>query len=107
MYDPELAPVGIHMDAVLDDFDTAECVGNVAAGKFIMIARHKHHTHALTRLAQNFLHNVVVRLRPVPVLAQLPTVDNVTYEVERLAIQPPQKLQERLGLTACRAQVNI
>jgi hypothetical protein len=40
---------------------------------------------ALAHSAQDFLHHVVVRLRPIPFAAQLPTINDVANQVQMIA----------------------
>ena len=73
------------MDAVFDHIDAAEIVGDITARELVVIAGHEDHACALAGLAQDLLHHVVVALRPVPRSAQLPAVDDVADQVQRLA----------------------
>ena len=41
------------------------------------------HPHALARLAQDLLDDVVVRLLPVPVIFEPPAINDVAYKVEK------------------------
>jgi hypothetical protein len=61
----------------------------------------------LRALRSSFLHHVVVRLRPVPAAPQLPAVDDVAHQVQRLAVHRAQEVQQRCGLAAGRAQVQV
>ena len=72
-----------------------------------MIARHIDDARALARLAQELLHHVVVRLRPVPARAQLPAVDDVADEIDRLGVVPAQEVEQPLGLAAARAEMHV
>jgi hypothetical protein len=64
-------------------------------------------SRALARLAQQLLHHVVVRLRPVPAAAQLPAVDDVAHQVQRLALHVRRKSSRPCRLAAGRAQVQV
>jgi hypothetical protein len=66
MDDQIAAAVGRHMDRLLDHVDAAEMRTVVVAQEFVVIARDVEQLRALARLAQQLLHYVVVRLRPVP-----------------------------------------
>ena len=65
------------------------------------------HSPASRTLAQELLHHVVVRLRPEPAATQLPAVDDVAHEVEVVARVGLEEVQQRRGLTARRAQVQV
>ena len=72
-----------------------------------MVAGHVDHAGALARLAQQLLHYVVVRLRPVPARAQLPSVDDVADEVDHVRIMIPQKVEQQGRLAAARSEMHI
>ena len=67
------------------DFDPAEVHAAKGPYHLVVIARDVNDMRSLARLAQDLLHDVVVRLRPVPLTAQLPAVDDVADEEERVA----------------------
>jgi hypothetical protein len=48
-----------------------------------------------------------VRLRPVPSRFQLPAVDNVADQINRIRIMPAQEVKQAFGLAAARAEMNI
>jgi len=104
---PQLAAVGRLVDVLLHHINAAEVVVEVLAREFVVVARHKDHAGALARLAQQLLHDVVVRLRPVPTAAQLPAVDDVAHEEQRLAFNGPQEIKQGFGLATRRAQVQV
>jgi len=72
-----------------------------------VIARHEHHARTLARLAQQFLHHIVVRLRPIPTLAQLPAVDDVAHQIQRSRLMVLQEIQQVIGLATGCAEMNI
>ena len=45
--------------------------------EFVMIAGDIDDIGAVTGLLQNFLHNIVVRLRPIPRTLQSPSINNI------------------------------
>ena len=107
VHHPEPASVGRGVDDLAQDLDAAEAVSQIAPGELVVVARHEHHPGALAHLAQQLLHHVVVCLRPVPLALELPAVDDVAHQVERVALHRLEELQQRLGLTAGRAQVQV
>jgi len=48
---------------------------------FVMIARYVEYLRTLSRLAEDSLDHIVVRLRPVPPALQAPAIDDVADEV--------------------------
>ena len=85
MGNPHAAAIGRGVHRVVHDFDAAKMVIAKATGKFVVIAWNKNNLGAFARPAQQLLHHVVVRLGPVPALAQLPAVHNVTHQIQVLA----------------------
>ncbi|MNW08290.1 hypothetical protein D3C71_2050510 [compost metagenome] len=63
--------------------------------------------HALARPAQDLLHHVVVRLRPVPRLAQTPAVHDVADEIEVVGLVVLQEIEKILRLASPRAQMDV
>ena len=78
-----------------------------AARKLVVVAGNEDHVAALARTAQQLLHHVVMGLRPVPLAAQLPAVNDVTHQVQIVAGVGLEKLNQGLGLAAGRAQVQV
>ena len=72
-----------------------------------MIARHIDDLGALARLAQHLLHEVVVRLRPVPVRLQRPAVDDVSDEIDRVGVVAAEEIQQSVGLRAASSEMDI
>ncbi len=73
----------------------------------IVVARHIDHARSLARAAQEFLHHIVVRLRPVPATAQLPAVQNVANQIQRVRFVVLQEIEQELGLATGRAEVDV
>ena len=107
MNDQIAAAVGAGMHGVLDHLDAAEMGAVVVAQEFVVIAGHVDDAGALARLAQQLLHHVVVSLRPVPVRAQRPAVDDVADEIDGLGFVPAQEIEQPLGLAAPRAEMHV
>ena len=95
------------MDGVLDHLDAAEMGAVIVAQEFVVIAGQVDEAGALARLAQKLLHHVVVRLRPIPARAQLPAVDDIADQIDRLGIVIAQEVEQTFGLAAARAEMNI
>ena len=87
--------------------DAAECEVEKMTGGFVVVAGDVDDLGALARLAQDLLHDVVVRLLPVPAAPQLPAVDDVADEVEVIRFGAPQKLEQAGSLAAGRPQMGI
>jgi hypothetical protein len=75
------------------------------AGGLVVVAGDVDHLDALAGHAQNLLHHVVVGLRPVPAALQLPAVDDVADQIEPVALDVADEVEQDLGLAASRAEV--
>ena len=104
---PEAPAVHEFMDALVHDVYAAEVVAHVAARELVMVSGHIDDPGALARLAQQFLDDVAVRLRPVPGAAQLPAVDDVADEIERVALDSPKESEQCFSLAAGSAEVQV
>ena len=58
--------VGQLMDRFLGDLDPADMRANLFTQEFLVIPGHVNNSRTFPHAAQHFLHDVVVRLRPVP-----------------------------------------
>jgi len=103
----KLRAVGLDVDRLLLDAHVAECELAVLPRCLVVVAGDIDHVGALARLAQDLLHHVVVRLRPVPPALQAPAVDDVAHQVEIVALVLPQEVEQQFGLAAAGAKVNI
>ena len=95
------------MDRSLLDLDAAEMGAVIVAQEFVVVAREVDYAGALARLTQDLLHDVIVRLRPVPAGAQLPAVDDVADQIDRFRIVITQEVEQAFGLAAARAEMNV
>ena len=105
--DPQLAAVGQFVDVLVHHLHATKVVAQVFAGKLVVVAGDEDDVRAFACLAQDLLHHVVVGLRPVPVAAQLPAINDVAHQEQRFAVHRAQEVQQRLGLAARRAQVHV
>ena len=107
VHDQIAAAVGGLMDRGLDHLDPAEMGTVIIAQEFVVIPRHVDEAGALAGLAQQLLHHVVVRLRPVPARPELPAVDDVADQINRVGVVIAQEIEKAIGLTAACAEMNI
>ena len=103
----EAPAVGGDMDRFRQHDDAAEAVPGEVAEAFVVIARDVDDARALASLAQQFLDDVVVRLMPVPGAAHPPDIDDVADEIEVIGLGRPQEIEEKLGIAALGAEVNV
>ena len=113
-YGIKLMPVDDeHAAAARQTMDRMPLHGDIAvsaekAGEhFVVVTRDVNDACALARFAENFLDNVVVLLRPVTAAAQLPDVDQIAHYIERFAFVLAQEFEQRTGIAAARAQMDV
>ena len=104
--DENAAPVRGDMHGVF--LDSNRSVGPEMAGEeFVVIARDVDDPRSFARLAQDFLDDVVVFLRPVDSAAERPDINQVTDDVEGVEFVFFQESEERIRAAAPRAQVDV
>jgi len=100
----EIAPsVGPCMDGAVGYHDAAEMHALEHAQELVVIAGDIGDAGALSGLAQQFLHHVVVGLRPVPASSEAPAIDDVADQKNRLGLVKPQEVDQELGLGRSRS----
>ena len=107
MDDEQALFIGGHVIGMIGDFDAAENRPDIVARELVVIAGHVNHAGALAHLAQQLLHDIIVGLRPIPTVLEPPAVDHVADEIDRLGIIMFEKIQQKLGLTPARAEMNV
>ena len=106
--DDEQPPsVGRRVDIGGAHLDAAEMRAEVVAQEFVVVAGQVDDAGALARLSQQLLRDVVMRLRPMPVPAEPPAVDDVADQVDRLGVVVAEKIEEEVRLAATRTQMHI
>ena len=99
--------VGRLVDGVARHDHATEVHAAELARALVMIARHIDHLHAVPGHAQYLLHHIVMGLGPVPAGLQFPAIDDIAYEVEGVALQHLDEVEQQLGLTAARTQMHV
>ena len=93
--------------AVLHHLDAAEMGAVIVAQELVVVAGQIDEAGAFAGLAQKLLHHVVVRLRPIPARPQLPAIDDIADQIDRVGIVIAQEVEQAFGLAAARAEMNI
>jgi hypothetical protein len=101
-----LAVAGL-MDRGFRNLDPAEMVAVVVSQELVVVARHVHDARALAGEAQELLHDVVMGLRPVPAVFELPAVHDVTDEIDHVGLMIAQEVEQPLGLAALGPEMNV
>ena len=104
---PEPSAVGGFVDHLAFDANAAHRHAEIIAGAFIVVAGNEDHLGAALGPAQNLLHQVGMRRRPVPAALQAPAIDDVADEIEGFEFHTAEKSKKGLGLASPRAQMNV
>jgi hypothetical protein len=62
---------------------------------------------ALSRLAEELLHDVIAALRPVPVALQAPAVDDIADQKKRISFMITQEIEEKIGSGGLGTQMHV
>ena len=73
----------------------------------VVIARNIDELRALAGLAEELLDDVVVKLVPIPGLAQRPVVDEVTDDIELVRLGRLEKVEQLLGLRPSCSEMDV
>jgi hypothetical protein len=99
--------VGGLVDGVAGHHHAAEMHAAEVADPVVVIAGHVDDVHPLAGQAQDLLHHVVMGLRPVETALHLPAVDDVAHQIQRVAFQLADEVEQKLRLTAAGAEVDV
>ncbi|MCY1515463.1 hypothetical protein D9M68_500510 [compost metagenome] len=99
--------LGRDVHVLVEDFYVAEGVAGEFARELVVVAGDEDDPGTVARLAQDALDDVIVGAGPVPVLAQLPAVDDVAHQVQGVRIVVVQEVEQEFRLAPGGAQVNI
>ena len=118
MQNPDFSPIGGGVNDLIDKLNSAHFDARYASIAFIQILNELTDKHiviacdidnprAFARFAQEFLNHIVVGLWPVPTFFQLPAVDNVADQINRLCLVVRHKVQQSARLAIARTQMHI
>ena len=107
MDDPEAFAIGGDVNMIILDRDITEVEPGVLACRLVMIAWYVDYACAVPRLAEQLLDHVIMLLWPVEALLELPAVDDVPDEVERIASRVFQEVKKVLGSGPGRSKVGV
>ena len=100
-------PSAATWDGVLDHFGAAKMGAVIVAQKLVVIAGNVEQADPFARLPQQLLHDVVVKLRPIPGGLELPAVDDVAHEIDGVGFVMAQEVEQLVGLAAARPQMDV
>ena len=72
-----------------------------------MISGNEDDARAMPDLAQKFLQDVVMRLRPMRSAPDFPEIDDIADEVDRVGFDDAQEVEQGLGLRRARPQMHV
>ena len=99
--------VGGLMDRFVRDLDAGEKAARIVAGEFVVIAGHEDDAGAIVDLGKNFGHHAALRLVPVPAALELPAIDDVADQKERVAFVVREEIGQGFGLAAAGTQMRV
>src|ERR1700761_4832189 len=105
--DEQLLAVRGLVDRLLRDLDAGIGAAAIGAQEFVVIAGHEDHARAFIHLAQDLLHHVAVRVGPVPAALELPAVDDVADQIERLAGILGEEVAQEFRLATAGAEMDV
>ena len=100
-------PVDCAMNRLPGDHDVPELRIAEAAEVLVVVARHEGHQGPRPRLREHGSDDVAVDLRPMGGALEPPEIDDVTDQVQELAVVTVEKLQQFTRLTVARAEVGV
>jgi hypothetical protein len=100
VHDQKASTIGGLMDGRVDDLNATHLHAEIVAQELIVIAREIDDARALAALAQQLLHHVIVRLRPVPALLQPPAIDDIADQIDRVGIVKPHEIEQKMRLAS-------
>ena len=107
MDDEQFAAVGGLVDRLAADLDPAEIEAVERLHHLVMVARDIDDARAALGAFEHAPHDVIVLGRPEMALFQTPAVDDVADQIERLAIDMVEKVDQHRGVAPARAKVNV
>ena len=107
MDDEVCLAVDAMMDRGLDDFDAAEMRAVIIAQEFVVIAGDVNDFCTLADAAKHLLHEVVMRLRPIPVRLQRPAVDDIADQIDGVGIVDAEEVEKAVGLRAAGSEMDV
>ena len=107
MDDQQAPAVGCFVDGSVGNDYAAEMHALELAGELVVIAGDIGDVGALARLAQQFLHDVIVALRPVPAAPQPPAIDDIADQIDDVGVMVAQEIDQELGLRRLRAEMDV
>jgi hypothetical protein len=95
------------MDGFLYDLDIPEGHIMIVPKQLVVISRDVDDIGAVFGLSQNRPQYVVVRLRPEDPPLHFPDIDDVSNEVQILAVERMEEVEEVIGAAATKTQMNV
>ncbi len=107
MQDQQLAPVCGGVDRLAPDFDAAEIESGELAEHLVVVAGDIDHPRAALGALEDAPENVVMARGPVKFLFESPAIDNVADQIERIAVDMVEKVDQHFDIAAARAEMHV
>ena len=99
--------IGRDMNGPFDQPNISEAHAGELLEEFIVVAVDERDPGLFAVLAKQFLNEDIVVVRPIPLAAQLPAVDEIAHDVKLFTLRFAQEIKELGYLGMPRAQVNV
>ena len=96
-----------HVNDAFDQSDVAKAQAGELLEEFIVVAVDERDPGLFAVLAKQFLNEDIVVVRPIPLAAQLPAVDEIAHDVKLFTLRFAQEVEEFGNLGVPGAQVNV
>ena len=105
-YQQALTSIG-NMNCLILNHDATERYTQKMSRRLIIIAGNIGHESTLARFSQNLLHDVIMRLVPIPATPQCPAINNIADQIQILRFGATQELRQFFSLTSRCAQMQV
>jgi hypothetical protein len=107
VHQQQASAVGCGVDVAVADTDVTESKPVVVAQRMIVVAGHIDDRGPGLGLVQDGAHDVVVRLGPIQAAFHVPEVDDIPEQVQVIALDGIEKVEQVMGLAVFGAQVDV
>lgn len=104
---PEFLAPGSGVQGVRKDRDAAHLQVGERAQKIIVVSGDVGHLGAFPHFAEQFLDDIIMRLRPMPAPLEHPAIDHVADEIPLFGVMMLEEIEQPFGLAGVPAEVHI
>ena len=89
MNEQHFTPIGAHVNRLLHDLDATKGGPGIITQELVMIAGNINDASALAGFPEQLLHDVIMRLWPMPGLAKTPSIHDIANKVNLVSLVNP------------------